>query len=147
MKKVYLFVAMAAIGFSSCTENESTSPSLLGDILHTDPDDNPEYYDADGDCPEVIPGGLCCDLDGRILVRPNYDYTYTYGGNTYDSNQNIYTVVKWEVISGSITLLEGQHTRNAKFRFGSKFTTGQIKATGYSSNGEVCGSILTISKL
>lgn len=100
--------------------------------------DNSYLFDQDEDCIENEEG-TCCDVDGRILVESDSYYTYTYKGisNSNSSTQN----VTWSV-TGSISIVSGQGTSQANFKFNSDFTTGQISATG--NVGECCDCQNTI---
>ncbi|WP_166922843.1 hypothetical protein [Flavobacterium poyangense] len=98
-----------------------------------------KYLDPDANCDATM-SGTCCDVDGRILVNAGNKYTYTYKGNKATAN------VTWTVLSGSITIVQGQGTNEAEFYFGKDFTTGQISAKGY-VNELYCHNIINISKL
>jgi hypothetical protein len=109
-----------------------------------DPIDESLYFDKD-ECEQSR--GTCCDTDGRILVVPNQTYTYTYFNNTVNVTDPNYTI-NWEILEGSIELISGQNSSEAKFKFDSNFTTGKIRATGKIDGGCCeCQNTIEISKL
>ena len=139
MKKLnQLFIGILFISIISCSKEQQK------------PFDESRYFDQDANCtpvnnPATYSGVNCCDVDGRIIVQPNESYNYTYKG-TYSNSPNL--KINWEVISGSITIINGQNTSEATFKFGADFTTGKISATGkLDSNCCDCQNILEITKL
>jgi hypothetical protein len=134
MKKFkFLLTGLLFISVISCNKSEQK------------PLDDPSYYDEDGNCEQSR--GTCCDTDGRILVIPNETYTYTYSNNTVNVTDPNYKII-WEVLEGSIVLISGQNSSEAKFKFGSEFTTGKIRATGKVTNGCCeCSNTIYVSKL
>lgn len=133
MKKLkFLLVAILFISIISCSKDEQK------------PFDESIYFDQD-ECEQSR--GTCCDTDGRILVVPNQIYTYTYFNNTASETNPNYTI-NWEVLEGSITIISGQNTSEATFKFNSDFTTGKISATGKINEGCCeCQDTIEISKL
>jgi hypothetical protein len=134
MKKLeILFIGILFISITSCSKEEQK------------PFDESIYYDQDEDCGQSR--GTCCDTDGRILVLPNQIYSYTYFNNTSSFANPNYSI-NWEVLEGSITLISGQNSSEAKFKFGSDFTIGKISATGkVDSSCCECNDVINITKL
>jgi hypothetical protein len=126
-KSILLVLGVLGIFIFSCNNNE---------------DDQSQYFDNDEDC--INTQGNCCDVDGRILVNPNDTFIYTYEGSN-NGVSNLTNIV-WTVTSGSITIVGGQNTSKAKFKFGSDFTTGTIKA-GSLVDGSFCENSLNITKI
>lgn len=132
MKKAITIVTTLFLIFSfSCSHDRDNHPEYQDEEL--------KYLDPDANCDATM-SGTCCDVDGRILVAADTKYTYTYKGNKKTGN------VTWTVLSGSITIVQGQGTNEAEFYFGKDFTTGQISAKGY-VNELYCHNIINISKL
>ncbi len=78
-----------------------------------------------------------CDIIGTTSVTPNGIARFTY---TTDINNPIIT---WRSLSSNITLISGQGTRTATFRFSNSFANGLIRAEG--KNGLlICSDILYI---
>jgi hypothetical protein len=136
LKKLkFIFCIISLILIFSCNKDDGSN-----DILS----DDPSYYDQD-ECEQSR--GTCCDTDGRIFVVPNQIYTYTYFNNTANATDPKYTI-NWEVLEGSIVLLSGQNTSEAKFKFNTNFTKGKIRATGKVADSCCeCQSTIEISKL
>ncbi|MBP6126961.1 hypothetical protein [Flavobacterium sp.] len=103
------------------------------------------YFDQDPDCDLEANGYTCCDVDGRILVVPNNSYSYSYKGIA-NGNRTIENII-WSVESGSITIVSGQCTPNAIFKFGADFVNGKIQAQGKVGGCCVCVDIIEIKKI
>lgn len=104
--------------------------------------DDSYLYDQDGECSSIA-SGLCCDVDGRILVEIDKNYSYNYESKF--SGQSVQ--INWQVLEGSITIISGQNTNEAVFKFNTDFTAGKIKAFGEDELGNSCSSTISISKL
>ena len=127
-KKLALLILL--FSFLNCTKEEK--------II-----DDSYLFDQDEDCIENDKG-TCCDVDGRILVEPDSYYTYTYKGisNLNSSTQNI----TWSAV-GSISIVSGQGTSQASFKFNSDFTSGQISAIGKVGECCDCQNTIIITKI
>ena len=132
--KVTILLFLISILFINCSSEKDATAPIIPKI------DDSYLYDQDENC--VTARGTCCDIDGRILVEPNSTYTYTH---TF--NRGLYSV-DWTVLSGDITLVSGQNTNSATFKFGNNFTTGQISAFATAKiNGLECENRILVSKL
>jgi hypothetical protein len=131
MKKIIFLIAANLLILFSCSKNEET---LFDESI---------YFDNDANCEESFTGN-CCDVDGRVIVIPNNSYVYNYNGK----NNGVTNIsnIKWEVISGSISIIQGQGTNQVTLKFGQDFTTGKIKASSLVNN-DYCENSLEISKL
>lgn len=126
-------IGILIISITSCSKEEQK------------PIDESIYFDQDDNCGQS--SGTCCDTDGRILVLPNQIYSYTYFNNSSSFVYPNYSI-NWEVLEGSIVLISGQNTSEAKFKFNTNFTTGKIRATGKVADGCCeCQNTIEISKL
>ncbi|KIX21883.1 hypothetical protein SY27_04150 [Flavobacterium sp. 316] len=127
MKKLaLLFLGTYIIFACSCDKDEQIFDESI-------------YYNNDTDC-NTVQSGTCCDIDGRILVNQNTSYTYNHNNN-YDA-----TSIEWIIISGDITLIEGQNTNLAKFHFGNNFVSGEIKAISNNMNStQNCVDVISIN--
>ncbi|WNM19171.1 hypothetical protein [Flavobacterium capsici] len=101
--------------------------------------DDSYLYDQDEDC--VFGVATCCDIDGRILVKTNTSYIYT-NSTSFD-----YSTMEWEVISGDISIVDGQNTNEATIHFGNNFITGVIRTKTTGIEGSYCENTLEINKL
>ena len=73
-------------------------------------------------------GTRCC-VSGFAQANPGESLTYEYRSKyRYPSVGT--PVVNWVILEGSITIISGQGTPTAIFKFGTDFTTGKISATG-----------------
>ncbi|MCP2026822.1 hypothetical protein L1276_001966 [Flavobacterium sp. HSC-32F16] len=141
MKKVIPISIILLFIFSCCNESESKEIENVDNKEETDiisEHDTPDKYWYTGGCEDII-SGTCCVVNGSLFVQTNSTYTYSYRGNQKSSD------IKWEVVSGDITLKKGQGTHQAIFYIGKNFTNGAIQA--YNKAGLLCSNKIEITKL
>jgi len=93
------------------------------------------YHVCDEDITSY-PGTACC-VSGPTRVTPGETLTYRYISNIPNAE------ITWIVSYGSMTLISGQNTAIASFKFGDDFTSGCFIVSG--ENESKCGMSLGIS--
>lgn len=123
----YITLIFSALIFFSCSNDENDkvidSPiqnnceSGMGRMLYTE----------------------CC-VEGPIKAKPNEIISVTYTSNFESS------IYSWEVLGGSMTLVEGENSQTAKFRTANNFVSDSIMGNSISPNGvPECSSIIVIT--
>ena len=88
---------------------------------------------------DLLQGTKCC-LEGPISTSSNQIISITYLSNIENALYN------WEVLGGSMELLEGEHSSTAKFKVGENFTQDTIMGKSYSVDGSlICSDIIVIT--
>jgi len=81
----------------------------------------------------------CC-VEGPIQARPNEIISLTYTSN-FES-----PIYSWEVLGGSMTLVEGENAPTAKFRTSNNFVSDSISGNSISADGvPKCSTIIVIT--
>ncbi|MGO3182362.1 MAG: hypothetical protein ACTIJ9_05960 [Aequorivita sp.] len=88
---------------------------------------------------DSIPGTKCC-LEGPKSAMSNEIISVTYFSNIENA------LYKWEVLGGTMVLVEGENSSTAKFRVGKNFTQDTILGDSYSLDGVLqCSDIIIIT--
>jgi hypothetical protein len=132
MLKTLTFITVLAI-MVSCSDNE-VPEEIVENITEADTASLVQCSKAEID---AHPGTACC-VSGFLKAAPGQTLSYEYYSNIENA------AITWNVMSGSITIVSGQHTPVVTVKFGRNFTTGQLvgKATG---TGRTCSEALEIT--
>lgn len=86
------------------------------------------------------PESNSCCISGYNYVYAGEELTYTYARSTQGVAGA--DVVEWTVVSGDITIVDGQGTSNVKLKFGDNFTEGEV--SGLATDNAICEAIIVI---
>lgn len=123
----YLLLSVLIMFTISCSNDEESSNN----------NDNENSELVCGEDISNYSGTICC-ITGNNLASPGETLSFVYESNR-DNN-----VFNWTIISGSISIINGQNSQTVTVKFGDDFTNGIIKC--YASGHLVCDALIEITK-
>lgn len=128
----YTILILSALLFLSCSKDKDdtlTETPRQNSCEHTENIEHKILYTE------------CC-VEGPLQAIPDEIITVSYTSN--------FTVerYKWEVLGGTMVLVEGENSPIATFRVGKNFIRDSIRGTGTSSEGvPSCSNIIVITRI
>lgn len=112
--------------FSSCSNNDETSPEGIRQ-------NSCDLEKSNGKFTE------CC-VEGPLTAKPESVFFANYTTTILDP------IYKWEVLGGSIEIIEGVNSATAKFRTKANFVLDTIVGESYSVDGmSGCSDLIVIT--